>query len=195
MQLSDLVTEVYGLTSRPDKATETVAAVRAATLKAHQRDFYPKDLVEVPLQFDSSAYQQTLQYRTLIPRWRAFKHLRKWDVDSSTPKDFLTYIGIEESMDEYKRNREDVVYLAGNNLQVRSGTQERYYLLGYYEHPDVTIAGYKSWVALEHPYAIIYEAARVIFKTIGFDEQASTYEKLVAEEYANLRLQITGNGY
>jgi hypothetical protein len=47
-----------------------------------------------------------------------------------------------------------------------------------------------------YPYAIIYEACRVLFKTIGYDEQSSAYTSLVAEAYEQLKTSaLTDVGY
>ena len=193
--LDNLVSEVYNITNRPDLVNETLTAIRAATLKAHQSEFFPKDLFETALQFDSSEYQQTLQYRQIFPRCRALKHLRKWDAVNEQPGKFLEIISIDKTLDSYSINREDVVYLAGANIQIRSIDQQQYYLIAIYQHPDVTVVGYNSWIADEHPFVIVFDAARVIFKMIGFDEQSSAYDKLTQEQYAELKAQILANGW
>ena len=65
-----------------------------------------------------------------------------------------------------------------------------------YVHPIVKKGEYCSWVAEQYPYAIIYEACRVLFKTIGFDEQAAVYREQVADEYALLKISnIQDVGY
>jgi hypothetical protein len=65
-----LLADVYDITKRSDLVAETTLAVRAATLKLHQSDFYPKDLSEAKVQFASSAYFQSLAYSSLFPRFR-----------------------------------------------------------------------------------------------------------------------------
>ena len=42
----ELYDDVVTITKRPDLAAETALAIRAATLKLHQSDFYFKDLFE-----------------------------------------------------------------------------------------------------------------------------------------------------
>jgi hypothetical protein len=60
-------------------------------------------------------------------------------------------------------------------------------LLGCYLHPDITEESYSSWIADEHPYAIISDAAATVFKMIGFDEQAAYQKQNVTEQIAMLR--------
>jgi hypothetical protein len=193
--LNALAADVFTITNRPDLTAETYLALRAATLKAHQSDFFPKDLLETALMFDTSSYQQSLQYKQIFPRWRALKYVRKYDNVNLTPGKFIEIASVDSTLDSYAINREDICYIAGSNLQIRSIDQQQYYLIGIYQHPDVTTTGYDSWIADEHPFAIIYEAARAVFKMIGFDEQSATFDRMVAEQYTELKAQILGNGW
>ena len=81
MTLTELQAEVYTLTNRPDLTAQTLAAVRSATLKLHQLDYFYKDLFETSLVFSSSEFIQQLEFRSLVPRWRALKYIRKLDRD------------------------------------------------------------------------------------------------------------------
>jgi hypothetical protein len=72
---------------------------------------------------------------------------------------------------------------------------DQYFNFGCYVYPDTTLQS-PSWIADEFPFAIVYEAARTLFKTIGFDEQSASMEKLVAEAYAEIKVQgISTTGY
>lgn len=188
---AELVADVKLLTNRPDLDSEIKLAVKAATLKAHHTDYYPQDIYEVAIQWNPIAYQQSLEYRTLIPRWRSFKFLRKY-TPGTTPADdvdgvFFSVVNPDNALDSYGINKENVCYLAGEQIEIRSSTQDEYMLLGCYLHPDVTEATYSSWIALDAPYAIVYEAVSKIFKQIGWDEQAAMMNKEVIEQYQLLR--------
>jgi hypothetical protein len=187
MNFSDLCTEVYNLTGRPDRVAETESAVKSATLKAHQSDYYYKDIFESVIQFSTTGYVQNLDYRALLPRWRALKYLRKIDISTGTPGKELDVIVPENVFDEYKIQKQDICYVAGAYVQINSSTQEQYYILGCYLNPDITSAGYTSWVALDHPYAIIFDAAATVFKAIGKDEEASAYRTLTTEQLAIIK--------
>ena len=196
MILSELIQEVYNLTGRPDRVAETASAIAAATLKAHQSDYYYKDLLEVGVNFGVSDFLQSLAYRDLIPRWRALKYLRKYDNTSGTPGIELDIIVPENVFDKFKIQKTDICYVAGAFVQLNSSTQEQYYLLGCYVNPDITSTGYTSWVALDHPYAIIFDAAATVFKAIGKDEETAAYRTLVQEQIAMLKTSnIVAIGY
>jgi len=189
---SELCSDVYILTNRPDLVAETKLAVRAATLKAHQSDFYPKDLFEVGIFWPTPDYLQSLDYRLLIPRWRAFKYLRKYA--NGAPGNFIKLLTPEQTLDGYSINREDICYVAGEMLEIRSSTADDNMILACYVNPDTSENSFNSWIALDHPYAIVYEAARSIFKQIGFDEQATSIRQEVAEQYQILKQEVTGYG-
>lgn len=193
---AELVADVKLMTNRPDLDAEIKLAIKAATLKAHQSDFYPKDLWESGLVWNPIAFQQSLDYRLVVPRYRAFKYLRKYDATGSVPGAFFEVITPEQTLDSYGINQENVVYLAGEKLEIRSSTEDTYMLLGCYIHPDLNENAFNSWIALDHPFAIEYEAAAKIFKTTGYDEQASLMTKEVMEQFALLRnSNILAQGY
>jgi len=193
---AELVSDVKILTNRPDLDTEIKLAVKAATLKAHQSDFYPKDLFETGIAWNPVAYRQSLDYRTVVPRWRAFKYLRKYDAVGDVPGVFFTILTPEQTVNGYGINKENVCYLAGEQLEIRSSTEDEHMLLGCYVHPDIQETSYNSWIAVEHPYAIEFEAVSKIFKTTGYDEQAAQMQREVAEQFILLRnSNILAQGY
>lgn len=196
MILAELITEVYSLTGRPDRVAETLSAIKSATLKAHQTDYYYKDIFESGISFSTSDYIQSLDYRLLLPRWRALKYLRKYAPTTNTPAKELDIILPDNVLDSYKVTKTDVCYVAGAYVQINSSTQESVYLMGCYINPDITEAGYTSWIANDHPYAIIFDAAATVFKAIGKDEEAAAYRTLVTEQIAMVKMSnIDATGY
>lgn len=196
MTLSELMTEVYQITNRPDLVSQTSAAVRAATLKIHQSDYFYKDIREQGLVFSTLGYTQQIEYKVIFPLWRAFKYLRKTDVTGTDTLGFLELIPPELVLDQYNLNREDVCYVAGSVIQIRSSTQIQYAIHGYYENPNITVAGFSSWVADDHPFAIVYEAAAQIFKQTGDTEQFAAFTQLAREQVITLRnSNIQAAGY
>ena len=196
MTLAELIQEVYTITGRPDRVSETLAAIKSATLKAHQCDFFYKDIFEAGVAFTAASYIQQLDYRSLVPLWRANKYLRKYDNSTGTPGRFLTLIQPELVLDRYTVEKDDIYYYAGAYAQIKSSTAEQYYLYGCYLNPDITVAGYNSWIALDHPYTIVFDAAATVFKAIGKDEEAAAYRTMVPEQIAMLRgSNIVAQGY
>lgn len=192
---SDLLSDVYAVTNRPDLVADTKLAVRTATLKAHRSDFYPKDLFETGLTFSVPAILSEFEYRTAIPRWRALKYIRHFDLTSDTPGDFIQILDPTDVLDSYQIQRQNVAYLAGELLKIRTPAELSYALLGCYVHPITAEDTYSSWIAVEYPDLIIFEAAGSIFKMIGFDEQATFYRQESATlltEMRNSNILATG---
>lgn len=196
MTFDELVTEVQIITNRPDLVARTKSAVKAATLKAHKTDFYSKDLYETGIEWDTAEFRQSFDYVTLISNFRAIKYLRRVEDENDDMGTFLDIITTDEILDSYGTGKTDIAYIAGRVLEIRSSVEFSKALLGAYVLPIVREIDYASWVAEQFPFFIIYEAARVIFKSIGYDEQSATFSQLVGEELILLRLSALSDvGY
>lgn len=196
MTLTELQNEVYAITNRPDLVTQTQSAVRQATLTLHQSDYYFKDLFETGISFPAPDFLQQWDYQAVIPRFRSLKYLRKTDVNGSQDGAFFQIIPPELVVDSYGINNNNIVYVAGSVIQLRSSTAIQYALLGCYLHPDITIAGFSSWIANEHPFAIVALAAARIFKQVGRDTEYAAWNQEAAGEASRLRLSnIVAGGF
>ena len=196
MTLTELQNEVYAITNRPDMATQTLSAVRAATLTLHQSDYFYKDLYETGVSFLTETYLQQWEYSLLLPKFRSLKYIRKTDAYGADNGTFFDVIPPELVTDTYQVNRSDVVYVAGSTVQLRSSTPIQYVILGCYVNPDITVLGYSSWIAREHPFAIITLAAARIFKQIGRDSEYAVWSAEAMQEATRLRLSnIIATGY
>ena len=191
---AELVADVKIITNRPDMDSQIKHAVKVATLKAHQSDYYYKDLFETAITFDTAAFTQSIDYRSIIPRWRSLKYLRKYA--NSLPGAFFSILTPEQTLDGYGSLKDDICYVAGEQIEVRSSTEDDYMLLGCYLNPMLTEEGYNSWIAKDHPYVIEYDAAARIFRQIGFDEQAAAMRQEILEQLTELRASnIQAQGY
>lgn len=195
MTLTELQDEVYTITKRPDLVAETLLAVRQSTLALHQSDFFWKDLQETGISFTTSAYAQELEYRSILPQFRAIKYIRKAD-SAGTVGAFFDVISPEAVLDLYGTDRTNVCYAAGASIEMKSNSQFQYCILGYYANPIVTVSGYNSWIAIDHPYAIILEASEKVFKMVGKTEEFAAFKFLRDEERQRLSMSnIQAVGY
>ena len=193
--LAELIADVYTVTNRPDLVAETSLAVKKATLKAHHSDFYSKDLFETAIEWSPVGYLQSFEYRSVIPRWRAFKYLRKYDAATATPSTFFTALTADQTVDGYGINKEDICYVAGEMLEIRSSTQDSHMLLGCYLHPNLSTEAFTSWIAVDHPYLIVYEAAATIFNSVGMVEECNNLRRTeVAEQFRLLKQELAVSG-
>lgn len=189
MNFTELVAEVQIIVKRPDLADRIQSAVRAATEKLHSLDFWYRDIVEVPVQFDREFYIQNFDPRQVIPKFRKTKYIRIWLGDATgRPGKFLDPIQIEEAIDGYGYTKTDVFYMAGQLMQIRTSCGILRILFGAYKFPTVTpIDQYSSWIAEDYPWGIVYEAARTVFRSISMDEAAGQYERLTAEIVSEMK--------
>jgi hypothetical protein len=189
---NSIVADVFTITNRRDLIAQTQLAVRTATLQLHRKDFFAKDLVEVVLQFPTVDYLQSIDYRTIFPQYRSLKYLRKYSpLNAVYPENgmgpFLDIIVPESVLDEYSQTRNNVAYVAGSNINLRSDTLIQYVAMGLYVNPVVaTPETYSSWVALEAPSAIAYLAASIVMGTVlrdreGAQANASMANMLIAD--------------
>lgn len=191
MNFQELKAEVLEITKRPDLDSRITSAIKAATLKAHHSDYFFNDLVEVAVEFDYARHVQFFDPRQVVPRYRQAKYIRPWEGDSITggPGRFLEHIQIEAALDPYGYTRTEVFYMAGRLLQIRTCAPLSKVLFGVYQSPLITPEDqYYSWIADQYPWAIIYEAARTVFLSIGYQEQSASMRSLVQEEYASLSI-------
>lgn len=192
MNFSELVAEVISKTKRPDLQAQTESAVRAATLKAHQKEFYYKDIREEGVEFTTPAMIQSFQPDTLFPRYRAPAYVRKWNQEDwdpdGHPGDYLDKSTIGNLKNYFGFDKTNIYYQAGNRLNMRSDSDIRRILFGFYAYPNLIAEEFDSWIAREYPWAIIYDATRQIFSDISYLEQANKFEGLAAEQFAILTI-------
>lgn len=208
MTLTELIDAVYTLTNRPDLTAETQLAVQSATLKMHHTDFYYKDIAESQISLPYEAYLVQLDTKQ-FDRYRAFSYIRKFNptgtdplsgLVTGTPGDFIKILVPAQVLDEYGVDKTNIAYVAGSSINIRSSGLIQYLLAGWYRNPVITpVANYESWIAVDHPFSIIFDAASQVFKSIGFDEQARKYDApdgLVAQQIAMIKLSnIQAVGY
>lgn len=196
MNFNELTAEVLSITKRPDLQTSIENAVRAATIKAHNQDFFYRDLVETGISFaEESHIQNFLPAQIFGNNFRKIKYIRYWIYDVTDPTfqgragDFLDALDTENSVDAYGYNKTNVYYLAGELIQIRTSMAATHFLTAAYVYPTVvTPETFKSWIADFFPYAIIYEACRRMFIQIGKTKDAQSMAGMVAEEYIQLKI-------
>lgn len=198
-QLTQLVADTIKLTKRPDLQDRTVLAVKAATRKIHLSDFYFRDLTETGVSFNDALFIQQFNVKELFPRFRHMKAVRKLAQDVVTGvwsgTTYLKEHDPSDMLDNYSIAREDVFYIAGDMLNLRSSTAEDKLLLSFYQYPELSDDKFATWIFHELPEAIYTEAAGIVFKSVGYDEQAAMIRNDAATyllQFRNSNLYATG---
>ena len=198
MTQDQLVHEVLGIVNRPDLDTFIRSMVRASILKAHQRDYYYKDIVESGVKFEEPKIIQNFDPKNIFgPGFRKIKYVRRWLYDASSPSlgapgPLLEPIEIREVIDEYNNQRSDVFYMAGQLVQMRSHHGIQYCLTGAYVLPNVIPNEVDSWICREYPYYIIHEAAASVLAKTGKEKDAS-FQKGLANEFYEILIGESNN--
>lgn len=188
MTLNQLKADVLTVVKRADLVNDIELHTKNAILKAHAADFWINDLYETAFSFAAADVNYSLDYKTLFPRWKKIKYLTTVDQTTREVIHKLDPILVDQFLDGYGYKKDYVFYVAGDMLQIRVSDSHRYFGVGVYLYPDTTLLSASSWIVDQFPFAIVYEAARTLFKSIGFDEQSSAMEKLVAEAMAEVRM-------
>lgn len=185
--LIELRNDVATLLNRPDLVdTKIAVAVNEAVLSLHQKDYFLKDLYEYTIRFDNSTYYQQLQVTQLISKYRKLSYVRIWDNISQSAGKKLKIIGIDKVIDSYGVELTDTVYEAGVVINIKTLEPFQFILLGVYEYPDIVEASFNSWIAREHPFAIVYKACMIVAKSIGLDEESKGYGNLYNDQLSGL---------
>lgn len=198
--LAQLISDVSIATARPDLVAtgDIQLAIRRATLKLHSMAFWPRDLAEGVVTFqDASLVNQSINIANNLPRFRAIKYIREMypnarATDRTVSRErFYEKLEPDFILDEYGINRDNVWYLGGSNINLRSRsisntggtlTSVPAVTVGWYQYPLVADAlTFSSWIAEAYSFAIVDEAARMIFTNTGFMDVARTYEGIMAE--------------
>lgn len=201
MTYTEIYNAVVGLTGRADLITETQLAIQAATLRAHASDFYTRDMQEAMLVFPAYQYSQQIILPDSLGRFRALKYVRKYDpsgTDSVTglatgaAGEGFEILDPEDIFDSYSIDKENICTVAGDYANLKSSTATfAYCICGWYANPQIqllTDADFRSWICTSFPFAIIFEAAAIVFKTIGRDTENRTYREMSAEQVAMIRM-------
>jgi hypothetical protein len=186
MTLTELIAEVNILTNRPDLTARTLAAVRSSTMKFHSRHNLRKDLVETAVAFYTASSLQEIDTSADTPlvRFKNLKYIRGTDVTFGDGP-ILEVIDPVNYKDQYGYLRADVCYVAGTSIQIRFSQDRQYAIVGYYQRPQVgaTDGTFSSWIALEFPWLIIYDAAATVCAGIGKAQEAGGFKSLAEEHW------------
>jgi hypothetical protein len=171
-----LCEDVVTATNRPELIGEIQLAVRQATKYFHLRDFFMKDAQENIFTFPVANYTFQISVSDTFTRFRKIRYIKKYDnvnaVIKETPEDKVSQVDPDALFDRYGAPKNNVFYIAGDNLNIRCNTQESSFLISWYAYPDTLPESFKSWIADLYDVAIVEYAKAQIFNAIGMDAEA-----------------------
>lgn len=197
-------------TQRPDLAeldangsSVIMRRIRRAVLAMHRIDFWRKDFIEQFYVFESSGMIQAID-TNLLPRFRSFGYVRKWDnsladqySNSYTPGVLgaprggaFTERNPSNLLDGYGYDEQDVMYQSGTLVKLNSSIPIDRVLIGWFQDPLLDpITASTSWILSNYPDLIAAYAKMRIFKNIGKDDEARS----AREEYADELMRLQTN--
>lgn len=197
---AEMQAEVIANTKRPELVTLTNAAIRMATLRAHQVDFFPRDVGIALLTYTAPVANEFFTdiptVYTLAPQLRTPDWIQGEDATTFFPNENLEYvIDYKNFWDEYNCLRSSVFTLMGDTLRARFCSATGRARLYYYKNPVVTDIGYSSWIADMHKEDLAKWAAAIIWARSGYQEIAQQmavsiqdFKSLLVESYLSSKV-------
>jgi len=191
---SAILADVIAITNRPELVTEHALAIRTATRAAHFGNTYFLDAVELDYTLPGGpAYTAQLNKTTIgAARLRALNMIQLIDATSVVVyKPEIEVVELGDILDvEYRTIKNNIAYIAGGVINIRSSLAASGFRLTYFQSPNVTEATYDSWIANLAPDIIIYAAAANVSMMTGNAEKAKLLNKYAFED---LREQLDEN--
>lgn len=176
----ELVEDIYSLTARPDLVAETTIALKTATINAHHSELYNRDHVDQLVQIPNQANNIALDIANLFPRFRQVDSIQLLDVNynivATNEGSQIEIVEIGDTLDPvYGTLKNNIAYVAGSTLNVRSIYGTYGYLVGWFQAPLVRREQYNSWIAQLYSPVILYWAASIVLGTNGNEEKSKNY--------------------
>lgn len=176
-----MLADVYTLTNRPDLEAETAVALRSATISIHSRAAFSRDSTVSVVKIPNAAFIFSIDIQLQLPKLRGVSTVRLLDINYN-PVEYPR-IEIREMGDiydpEYQTLLNNIAYIAGTSLTVRSAVAGYGALVEYFKLPETRRDTYNSWIAQLSPDAIVYSAAAKVLLTNGNEEKGKSYLNLV----------------
>lgn len=193
MNFQEMVDTVAVDTKRPDQGELISLKLREATLWAHLKDFWRRDIQEKVLNFVSDttplgAWKGQVLQDCDLPKVRKISYWRKFDPNTCCAGAYLKPVEPDNLFDTFNRQKTDRYYLSGKVINWISCTQDKAHIVGYWAYPNINIAGYDSWIADQQPFAITNYAASLVFGKIGQQDESKKSLAIALEQLAELAI-------
>lgn len=173
---AEMQTAVIALTKRPELTALTDLAIRTATLRAHQVDFFPRDQDSFVFTYtvnSSEVFTDLTGIHTSIPLLRTPDFMQSEDTLTLQPSENLEYLtSFKDFWDDDNVRRTSVFTQIGSTLRCSFAGATGRARLFYWKNPNVASLTYSSWIADLYPDELAYWAAGIVWARSGFQEIA-----------------------
>jgi hypothetical protein len=176
MGLTDLIQEVITNTNRPELLAETKLAIRRATIKMHNLDYFTGDITEGKLSITPTIKPRIdmTQFGQRFRKFSAIYVMIDGKLSKAIPKIDPEVFNSSSATSGY--------YTLGGTLVIQNCGVVSGIIFQYYTAPVTTDDDYNSWIASKHPFAIIDEASRTVLASVGNLEKANFFAGLVGNK-------------
>jgi hypothetical protein len=190
---TEMRTKVYDLTKRPELVALTDMAIRLATIRAHNVDFFPRDAASAVLTYTiptTELFASIANIYTTVTDLRTPEYLQGEDtVSPYTPVELLDYVvSYRNFWTDDGELRSSVFTQQGTTFLGRFANATGRVKLFYYKNPNTTLGGYSSWIADTYPDELAMWAAGFVWARSGFQEMAKNSFELV-QDFKNLLIE------
>lgn len=211
MNYPDLLKLVLSMTSRPDLVSENRTAISGAIRKFHLAELFQRDLRVTRINLatipTSNFTWQIGTKSSLFERFRKLYYVKPVKQDYLVSLNNLPSIRDQvwetvdtvpikdpaDLFDEVGMALSTYIFLAGDSLTLRLPNTNTTIDIFYHQNPKIELQpggglDFTSWVVDEMPEAVATEAAAMIFKIIGKDEEFTRHRAMFDENLALLKM-------
>lgn len=211
MNYSELLQIVLSMTSRPDLVKENRTAISGAIRKFHLAETFQRDLritrINLATIPTSNFTWQIGTKSSLFERFRKLYYVKPVKQDYLVTLNNLPSIRDQtwetvdtvpikdpaDLFDEVGMALSNYIFLAGDSLTLRLANINTILDIFYHQHPLIEIQpegglNFQSWIVDDMPEAVATEAAAVIFKIIGKDEEFTRHRAMFDENLSLLKI-------
>lgn len=161
----DLVQKVFGITGAVNMLAETIDAIDRATRDAHSSNSWQRDVRYLSVHFGPEDGLPAKERQIILPPLlRRVTEVMVKLPHEEKPK----IVRVAKSYSSHLRDTDTTkAVLLGNVLHVVAPDVFNDVIVGGLGRPDVGDDTYKSWIAVDYPNVIIYNAAAQVLSDLG----------------------------
>lgn len=191
---AEMQTKVNDLTKRPELVALTNLAIRMATTRAHQVDFFSRDQRNILLTYTpyvtNELYTDITTIYSTLPQLRTPDFIQILDATSLVPSEVLEYVvDYKYFWDNEGMLKGSVFTMLGETLRFRSLSNTGKAQFYIYQNPVVDSTGYNSWIADMYPDEVAGWAAAIVWSRSGFQEIAKQWLDTVITPFREMLVE------
>lgn len=182
---------VNAYTKRPELVAITDSAIRLATMRAHQVDFFSRDqrnlLITYTPPTTNELYTDIADIYTSAANLRTPYFIQVEDSTTFLPVENLKFVSdYRDFYDVYNQVQDSIFTLLGTSLRIRAYTSTGRCRFFYYVNPVTTEVDYSSWIADQHSDELALWAAAIVWARSGFQEIAKSMQTDVINPFKDM---------